>query len=702
MCGIFGFSGKYPADVTKLRWLAVANESRGRHSFGVYSKKANKTLTESLVKDTGTATDNIEHPSFEDAFQGAVMFGGHTRAATVGSISKENSHPFSYDIEGGTLCIGAHNGFVMDDVGNNVNGDTIVQHEEFGFKTPFTVDSQLIFAMLSKEGGDYSQLSKLEGAIAIWFTLPNLHKDRLFLYKGQGRELNFGIAKEGIYFSSESTPLKLIGCKKIAPVPDNSVVILHEGLIEDVVNLGPSKIRIKLNAGRTTWQADLTKHERDRLGFKEVSSELPFTYKNKFNRAIDTTEYEYFPKPHVRSKKLDIDVEIDDYKDELGMLVADVKKEVHLYVNTPAQYVSQSSLSFDETDSALILIKLVASTKNNPPLPGWLIYDDVDDKICGVTTLVGVTVLRYASKLCNGTSRHLVLINPLGDEKYKFSYDITPEATRIMEVVLSIPFPQKDPSKTPGSPSDTPTNFDKTLCGFGKHRLDKLSEGSNKFSSILSYSRHHSAALQGPDVPVHTRSEIGETNELPKSPESGGINGSGSEEDNTGAYMGSGGLNARVKQKILPLLTPKYVDDLIGKECNTFLFKNRVLAYTHDPEYKFAKSQLILWMPAYADCVLALTNASILKLYHKSLGFDSFSILYYCKFLFSEMAENYIIGVEKKVYEEYKRMLHEIKESAKSLGKAPTGMEVSAEKKLIHLCTLEELHNIIGPKRLTD
>ena len=154
MCGIYGASTlpNQAADEIKLRWLAVENKSRGKDSTGIYTVKLDKNRSETLYKDAIPSDVFIKKMDFKQAVKGACEIIGHTRQATVGMVNKDNSHPFTYSIP--EKVVGVHNGFVIQEVAR----DKFVGKDK-EFEKDFEVDSQYIFAMLSKRGGDYKVLT---------------------------------------------------------------------------------------------------------------------------------------------------------------------------------------------------------------------------------------------------------------------------------------------------------------------------------------------------------------------------------------------------------------------------------------------------------------------------------------------------------------------------------------------------------------
>lgn len=434
MCGIVGFSGPYPVDRTKFRWLTTLNENRGKDSTGVYAIKGDKKLTKTLAKDTLIANKFILEDEFNHAIDGAIALLGHTRAATQGAVTVDNTHPFEYDL--GLKVVGVHNGFIM--------GQLLGKYlKDYGLEDMFNehtmCDSQLIFAMLSKFDGDWNKLSEIEGGVTTVFTYPTKFDRTLFAYKREARTLHYGYCAEGIYISSEAEPLRQIGCFNVTPFEDNSLTVIKDGVIMDFQKLSKPKILVPIGSTEKTWSNFASKEELEVYPqLKILKSYVPVkTWKTPIGYHEDETAY-------ATHKK------VSSEDDKFKMLIRDVIEEVKEITDIiKLDKLPSSECTVDDMMDCVVVMKLVDSVKHNP-LPGWSIYDKDDASIAGITMLNGVTLLHYPWKDILNDFRILSIYDPI-DGKSVYNYTVKPKTSRILEVVLEIPFPQGEETKTSGA-----------------------------------------------------------------------------------------------------------------------------------------------------------------------------------------------------------------------------------------------------------
>lgn len=445
-CGIFGFSGARPVDVTKLKWLAAENQSRGTDSTGVYGNH--------IFKEMGPAKSVITMPGFNAAIKGAYVVQGHARAASAGySISKDNAHPFHYgfkddsnNTEWAAEVVGAHNGFVIPEM--------VKHHQEvFGFKKEFSVDSQIIFAALAKTG-DIKSISQIEGGMAISFQILSDNPNKLYLYRRQEtRPLHIGEASDGLYYSSLEDPLNYIGCRSVWECLPNMLYTLENGEVVDIYRMPDPLLKsLAVNVSRGTWRQGLPHVELDALPKSATSRAMLPAYSggthqtNKFQRDFGFGNSRGF----TQNKQNVTDRVATEYKNKtsldtkFNMLVNNLSEEISKYCPVVLEPSTTTSFEHDHLSSCALVVHLVNQV-NNKGLPAWLVLADGDTELAGITSGNGTTLIKVPVGKCSQDIRFLAYA-PV-EEYGPFEFTFRPEATRVVEVTLSIPFLKKGRKK---------------------------------------------------------------------------------------------------------------------------------------------------------------------------------------------------------------------------------------------------------------
>lgn len=260
MCGLTGFSGKRNVDLNKLRILLLDNEARGKHSTGVHGLQ--------MFKQPGSATELIQSPTFDMAANSNLVV-GHTRFATMGAHTKENAHPYAIG-----EVIGTHNGWVLDPSIRAMSAKYDVPAQ--------TVDSQFIYEVFKKTDYDFNVLSEFDGAVVLAFKKDN----KLHLYKRRAKDLFFGEAPEGIYYSSRKQGLRMVGIpeSRIRTLDDDTIVVFEDGVLIDQFSLEKPTVDFKLDCHKTSCIRDLSDDERKALTEKypdDKDSFKKYTYSGR-------------------------------------------------------------------------------------------------------------------------------------------------------------------------------------------------------------------------------------------------------------------------------------------------------------------------------------------------------------------------------------------------------------------------------------
>lgn len=268
MCGLAGFTGHREAVPAKLRMLLMENESRGRHSTGIYGNNR-------LMRKALPATEFLEDTNF-DHIASSKMVIAHTRLATAGEKTKANSHPFRFIInkkDGSSVTlIGSHNGFVVNqyEMTKLISG---FKEEDVDSKGMYKAMATLIFNDDEKElknigiDNPWEIFQKFEGAMAIVFAID----DYLLMYRRESRPLFLGADKEGIYYSSIRSSLKKIGIRDEAIIELNPHILFafKDGKLIFRKDIEKPRVNISEHKTSYTWDAGISDKLKEELTGKK-------------------------------------------------------------------------------------------------------------------------------------------------------------------------------------------------------------------------------------------------------------------------------------------------------------------------------------------------------------------------------------------------------------------------------------------------
>lgn len=242
MCGIFGVVngasysapslGKFFADAM------LAGQVRGTDGAGVFTANSKGRVKIAKSSSCGSLWGRMVDGSADVMEQVGKDFltVGHHRAATIGEVSDDNTHPFWYFHEGTKVTpqgvVGVHNGTLR------LKG--AVNHAE---SENYEVDSQYLIAELSRSSNYVETLTYMPGAIATVFYAPDC-PDKFYMFTNGQRPLHFAFTDTvgpGMLIASEAEMLYWLAKRNNISLRKNEVLECRDNVLytfdrEDLLN----------------------------------------------------------------------------------------------------------------------------------------------------------------------------------------------------------------------------------------------------------------------------------------------------------------------------------------------------------------------------------------------------------------------------------------------------------------------------------
>ncbi len=222
MCGIVGYIGQKPAKEYLLDGLESL-EYRGYDSAGIAILE-NEQIN--LCKVVGRV-EHLRKAEAEVKLKGNIGI-GHTRWATHGGVTKNNSHPHHDEAREFYVI---HNGIIENY--QEIKKYLIKQGVEFYSDTDTEVIPNLV-AQLYKEHKDVSKafkaaLKSLRGAYAI-VLISSHDPDNIYAAK-LSSPLAIGVANDGMYIGSDAIPI-MPHTKQVVFLEDNEGAVISQDKYE--------------------------------------------------------------------------------------------------------------------------------------------------------------------------------------------------------------------------------------------------------------------------------------------------------------------------------------------------------------------------------------------------------------------------------------------------------------------------------------
>lgn len=200
MCGLIAASGP-TINPRIVQALGCFSSDRGRDSAGIGWQEGGMIKNHKMTGDPICLFAIQLADSIIQASQAGILI-GHTRAATHGSVTNKNAHPFMVD---GILF--AHNGVISN-------------YRTFG---EYEVDSQCLIHGIKK-----LDFSEFMGSIGlVW-----IKNNSLFAFR-QGNPLYRGMKDGTMYLASDDDYLKNVGCERIRQLAEGRVYEIKDARIKE-------------------------------------------------------------------------------------------------------------------------------------------------------------------------------------------------------------------------------------------------------------------------------------------------------------------------------------------------------------------------------------------------------------------------------------------------------------------------------------
>lgn len=267
-CGLFGAASDDASNINinKIKILGIFNDSRGGHSCGMaidgdimIGVNTEKKFADFITKN------NVDQP-----YALPVVL-GHTRAATFGSHTIENAHPFGFGVNKDYYhFMGAHNGTLhnKDEIADlydiSATEEVPSQYNPKFNITRNKIDSEILLEIIYNRG--YKVLEDYIGAAAL--SMYNTKKPTtLYLYHGKSKKLQsdeLSVEERPLFYYQESPNVVYYSSIKesLEAINDTygEVLELEHNYVYEIKNGNVAKAKkIKIDRSKA-YQSNTVKH----------------------------------------------------------------------------------------------------------------------------------------------------------------------------------------------------------------------------------------------------------------------------------------------------------------------------------------------------------------------------------------------------------------------------------------------------------
>ncbi|TXT64817.1 MAG: Glutamine--fructose-6-phosphate aminotransferase [isomerizing] [Promethearchaeota archaeon] len=386
MCGIFGIITNQDINIGSIALEAIRKlEYRGYDSCGMVSIE-NTDLQ--ILKDSGKI-DEIHEKLHFDTLNGSIAL-AHTRWATHGPPTKDNSHPHT-DCTGEIAVV--HNGIIENFI--ELKKELISKGHSFKSETDTEIVPHLIEEKL-KEGYDFKEavveaLKKCEGAYAL--SVCYAKEPNSIIVARKESPLIVGMEEGKTSYCASDIPALLQYTRNCFILEDNEMAILKAGEIEffDIEN---SLKKITKQPKHINWDIDAA----EKNGYEHFMLKEIFEEPDALRKTLKTSdeEIELFARKLIKADHIYITAAGTSFYASLaGKYI--ITRFLGKYIQEIECSEFQNKLTGAlEKNTVIIAISQSGETVDTIEAIRWAKEVQKDITILAITNIIGSSITRYS------------------------------------------------------------------------------------------------------------------------------------------------------------------------------------------------------------------------------------------------------------------------------------------------------------------